>query len=551
MTRFDAATKTWFGPTVPSIFNPEVNFGSAIFQLLSQTPSKIIQINADSGQEMSCAELCLRSIRVALHLRPHLIRVGICASLVCTLSDNVMPVIIGCLTLGFSICPLAPGLNEHDKADMDFMFNLLTPIVVFCDEDNRKAVERAVAKQGTRMRQTKIYVFGRTAGRSRSVEELLRPADGEESFKPPNVGNPSKSLAVILAPADDYGLPKAVVLSHAQVLAQQVFASNFDAGPIFNICPIHWPTGLFAMLTSLYHVRPHVITQKPFAKKIFVSIIKRYKVEDIFTPQAHRTDLQNHRMFSNADFICMDWYTEGLSVSKELHIRLKATDPKAFVKSAYGLTEIGLLTSLTGPHAPESVGTLGDNVIVKIVNRFGQRLGIDERGEIRVMNKHRLIGYMHYNKELTRPNYDAEMFFKTGHIGYFDENGFLYVLGRADEIIKYRNFYIQPAELEAIIARIDGVQEVCCVGAPMEDRLSDLPVAAIVRTPGSTLTAKQVTDAVVSQVSDHMQLRGGVLFLNFLPKSSKGKVLRTMVKYPIWVDRLYRYHCRALNFLES
>lgn len=111
------------------------------------------------------------------------------------------------------------------------------------------------------------------------------------------------------------------------------------------------------------------------------------------------------------------------------------------------------------------------------------------------------------------------------------------MVDRIKDIIKYKNYQISPSDLESVIEKIEGVSHVCVTGVPVEDKSSDLPTAVIVRKEGSTLTEKQVLQAVNSQVSDFKQLRGGVYFVERLPTSAAGKVLRRAVKEMV-INRL-------------
>lgn len=530
MARYDAKTKTWHGPALPSVLNPEANFGQVALNLLGRNPSKVIQINADSGLEMTCAEVRLRSIRVALNLRRKLgLRKGDLVSLVCANSDNVLPVFVGCLTIGLAVNPLAPSFN---KDDLVHMMRQTKSNVVFCDRNNREVVQEAVSETAV-AGSAKIYVLGDAVGNFGLIEDLLSPAEGEENFVPEYLGDSNKLLALVLCSSGTTGLPKGVCLSHAQLIEGEVFANELNAGPIFNFSPLFWATGMFALLTSLYYTRPRVISTRSFTEETLIAIIERYKVEDIFTPPYCLSVLQTHPEFSKADFSSIRrWTIGGAFVSEDLRLCLEARFSKGAAKRVYGASEIGFITSGAAPAAPGSVGSLANNVSVKIVDENDCRLGPGESGEIRVQYKHRFLAYFN-NAEATESAFDEEGFFKTGDIGYFDQEGFLYVIDRIKDIIKYKNYQISPSDLEVIIKQIDGVEQACVAGIPVEDNSSDLATAMIVRSNGSTLTEQQVIDAVDKQVSDHKKLRGGVFFVSELPTSASGKVLRRVVKQMI------------------
>lgn len=86
-----------------------------------------------------------------------------------------------------------------------------------------------------------------------------------------------------------------------------------------------------------------------------------------------------------------------------------------------------------------------------------------------------------------------------------------------------------PAELEDLLLGHAQITDACVIGVPC-DRTGELPRAYVVRRPDSTLTTKDVEDYVADKLSDHKKLRGGVEFIEQLPKSAAGKLLRRVLK---------------------
>lgn len=532
MAYYDPECKQWRGKTQPSILNPEANIGQIVWNLLSRTPDKVIQINADDNSHMTCAEMKSRIVRVALNLQSMGCRRGDIVSLVCTNSENVVPVYIGCLTIGSVVNPLAPVFNEDDLVHM---MRQTQSRFVFCDEENRVIVEQAAAEAIAK--KPKLFVMGKSAGESLPIDSLLRPVKGEEHFVPEYLGDSKKLLAIILCSSGTTGLPKGVCLSHAHLIENDMMAEEINAGPIFNFSALFWATGMFAVLTSLYYHRPRVITRKPFHEETVIDIIEKYKVEDIFTPPSYIAVLVNYPRFADADFSSVKrWTMGGAIVSEELRVKLENRLPNGIAKSVYGTSEIGIITAADTPFVPGAAGTLTSNLEAKIVDECDRRLGPMEKGEIRMRFKHKILGYLN-NEQATREAFDEEDFFKTGDIGYFDQHGYLFVIDRIKDIIKYNNYQVSPSDLEAIIEKIDGVKQVCVTGVPLKDRTSDLVTAVVVRKQDSMLTEEQLLNTVNNQVSDYKQLRGGVHFVDRLPTSAAGKVLRRAVKEMV----IYRF----------
>lgn len=529
MAQYDPKTKLWRGPVCPSVRNPEANLGQIVVDLLSRDPGKVIQINADDESEMNCGEMKRRIARVANHLSKSGLAKGDFVSLACGSSENVVPVFVGCLAIGVVVNPLAPVFNKDDFAHM---MKLTQSKAVFCDEGNREVVEEAV-EEAIKVKPA-MFVFGKAAGSCRSVDDLLSPVGGEDQYEPEYLGDSKKLMAVLLCSSGTTGLPKGVCLSHANLIEGDVIREAHNCGPIFNFSALFWATGMYAVLTSLFYTRTRVFTAYPFNEVLLIKILSKYNVEDVFTPPAYVAALQNYPNFSNLKFNSIkQWTMGGAMVSQQMVTNLSKQLPNGAAGPIYGTSEMGIISRI--PFAPGSVGTLCRNLEVKIVDEEGHRLGPNEKGEIRLKHKHPMLGYL-YNPEATQAAFDEENFFKSGDVGFVDSHGYLYVIDRIKDIIKFNNFQISPSDLESIIEKIDGVRLVCVVGVPLADKSGDLATAVIERNEGAKLTEELVIGFVDGQVADYKRLRGGVRFVDELPKSAAGKVLRRLVKEMVLKD---------------
>lgn len=133
------------------------------------------------------------------------------------------------------------------------------------------------------------------------------------------------------------------------------------------------------------------------------------------------------------------------------------------------------------------------------------------------------LGYVGDDKA-TAETVDSEGWLKTGDLCYFNEDGFLYIVDRLKELIKYKGYQVPPAELEHILQSHPGIADAAVIPYPDED-VGQLPMAFIVRQPGSNLTEQQVMDYVAKQVAPYKKVRR-VTFVTSIPKSPAGKILR-------------------------
>lgn len=126
--------------------------------------------------------------------------------------------------------------------------------------------------------------------------------------------------------------------------------------------------------------------------------------------------------------------------------------------------------------------------------------------------------------EATAATMDSEGWLKTGDLCYFNEDGFLYIVDRLKELIKYKGYQVPPAELEHILNSHPDILDAAVIPYPDED-VGQLPMAFIVRKPGSKLTEQQVMEHVAKQVAPYKKVRR-VAFVSAIPKSPAGKILR-------------------------
>ena len=115
----------------------------------------------------------------------------------------------------------------------------------------------------------------------------------------------------------------------------------------------------------------------------------------------------------------------------------------------------------------------------------------------------------------------------TGDIGYYDEQGRVFIKDRKKELIKVKGLQVAPAELENVLRGLEGVADVAVVGVP-DHRAGELPRAYVVKK--GELTEEQVKSHVAKALAPHKQLGGGVEFLAEIPKSAAGKILRKDLK---------------------
>ena len=118
-------------------------------------------------------------------------------------------------------------------------------------------------------------------------------------------------------------------------------------------------------------------------------------------------------------------------------------------------------------------------------------------------------------------------------MGYQDRDGYFFITDRVKELIKYKGFQVAPAELEGLLATHPKVADAAVIGVYRADLASEVPRAYIVVAPDvapSSRTETEILQWLQNQVANHKRLRGGLKFVQAIPRSVSGKILRRLLK---------------------
>ena len=203
----------------------------------------------------------------------------------------------------------------------------------------------------------------------------------------------------------------------------------------------------------------------------------------------------------------------------------KLGGPDCFISQTWGLSETtGSATIMPFGMTDDtgSVSPLIPNMLARIIDDDGKDVEPGKPGEVLVKGPVVCKGY--HNNEAA----DAEAFtgewFHTGDIAEF-RNGLFYIVDRKKELIKYKGLQVAPAELEALLLNHPDILDAAVIGIDTDDGTNEVPRAYVVADQ-KKISGQQIIDYVKANVASHKQLRGGVVFLDVVPKSPSGKILR-------------------------
>lgn len=166
---------------------------------------------------------------------------------------------------------------------------------------------------------------------------------------------------------------------------------------------------------------------------------------------------------------------------------------------------------------------------MKVVDESENRLGPNSIGEILMKTPVPILGYFG-EPEKSREAFDDEGWLRTGDLGYFDDDHFLFLTGRTKEMLKYNNYQVQPSEIEELINSIDGVENSSVVGILNKSSGNDIIIAFVKRAPKSFISENEIIEFVHQRVIDAKKIRGGVHFVDSFPLNPSGKIKKNELK---------------------
>ncbi|KAK1289951.1 4-coumarate--CoA ligase-like 7 [Acorus calamus] len=220
-------------------------------------------------------------------------------------------------------------------------------------------------------------------------------------------------------------------------------------------------------------------------------------------------------------------FVGGAPLSREAAERFARRFRHVRIEQGYGSTEAGGIARMRREDECEnyeSVGKLSENLEAKIADPVtGEPVGVGQQGELWLRGPPIMKGYID-DDDANASTFTSNGWLKTGDLCRFDENGYLYVVDRIKELIKYKAYQVPPMELELILRSLPQISDAAVIPYPHEEA-GQIPMACVVRRPGCHIDEATVMDFVAGQVAPYKKIRR-VAFVDSIPKSPTGKVLR-------------------------
>jgi acyl-CoA synthetase (AMP-forming)/AMP-acid ligase II len=327
------------------------------------------------------------------------------------------------------------------------------------------------------------------------------------------------------------GLPKGVILTHRNLVANLLQCHQVRRTPRDLVWLAYLPMfHIYGFAFALYGlvIGGTLVTLPRFEPQAFLAAIQRYRVTQLSVVPPVLQFLALHPLVDSYDLSSLvnvgcGAAPLGSGMEQRACERLKCP-----VEQGYGMTESSAVITMTYPGRarPGSCGQLLPRTQARIVDPLTQTdVGRGVPGEIWFRGPQAFRGYLN-NAEITARTVTSEGWVRTGDVGYFDADGYLFITDRLKELIKVKGFQVAPAELEALLLTHPAVLDAAVIGRP-DERSGELPVAFVVaREP---IDGAALKDWVARRVIDYKHLCE-IVFCEVIPKSPSGKILRRVLR---------------------
>ncbi|MFW9941968.1 MAG: AMP-binding protein [Candidatus Thorarchaeota archaeon] len=445
--------------------------------------------------------------------------------------------LLGIMETGAAVVPINPLLKESDVVHIiRDAGNINT---VFIHKNQYRTIKR-VRKQ---VELENVILIGTEEGKEDTI--TLTEFINGKAPKPPEVEfDPLNDVAALLYTGGTTGLPKGVMLTHNNLIADILSAmymggepaedepSVFGVGVNLSILPLCHSFGFTVVIIAM-HLAAMLVMFASFNASEVLEAIEYYKVKGFVGVPVMFQMIVNSPDFTERDLSSLETAGAGsaalpLEVSKKWE-GVTGTKPG----QGFGLTEASPITHTATLWMPEikseSIGVPIIDTDAKIVNPDTlEELPIGEVGELLIKGPQIMKGYWNQPEETEKAIINGWL--RTGDLARMDEQGYFYIEGRTKDMIKYKGYKVMPREVEEKLYEHPAVLEVGVVPAP-DPNIGETIKAYIVLKPEfkDNTTEKDIIEWAKERMAGYKYPRH-VEFLNVLPRTAVGKVFRRKLR---------------------
>ncbi|MBI1801494.1 MAG: AMP-binding protein [Chloroflexi bacterium] len=329
---------------------------------------------------------------------------------------------------------------------------------------------------------------------------------------PAVVINPREDVVVMPYSSGTSGRPKGVMLTHYNLVAQMCQLDSAwkstEGESMISPLPFFHIAGIVGSLLLGIWKGIRLVTMPRFDLEQYLQLSEKYEATRAVLVPPIVLGLAKHPIVDKYHLSKLRVIYSAAAPLSENVARACGERLHCMMGQAYGMTEVSGASHVTPDepdmNKPGSVGFCLPQMEVKLMDTIsGAEVGQNELGEIWMRGPNVMKGYLN-NPQATASTIDADGWLHSGDVGYVDDKGYMYVVDRVKELIKYNAYQVAPAELEAVLLANPAIADAAVIPSPDEEA-GEVPKAFIVlRAP---LTEQQIMDFVAGRVAPYKKIR--------------------------------------------
>ena len=301
------------------------------------------------------------------------------------------------------------------------------------------------------------------------------------------------------------------------------------SGPIYHSTPNAW-------LGTFYNLGANIFVAAKFDPEQMLANVERYRITHLLAVPTMFVRLLKlpEEVRRKYDLSSLKFVMHGAAPCP-VHVKRAMIEWWGpVIHEHYGGTETGAVTYLDSPQwlaHPGSVGRPLESVRLMVLGEDGEEIAAGGTGEIVAWHRH-YPEFTYHGDDAKRARAQKKGLMSLGDVGYLDDDGFLYLCGRASDMIISGGVNIYPAEIEAEILKLAGVADCAVFGIPDEE-FGEQVCAVIQPRPGVTLAEADVR-AELRQTLAGYKVPRKITFSDTLPREDSGKIFKRKLREPYW-----------------
>lgn len=431
-------------------------------------------------------------------------------------SPEVLYIYLACLRSNIIFHPLNTAYKDHE---LSFLLEDADPALFICEKEVYEKID------SLNLKHPPSHIFTIQIQHKDSIQAIKLAGIHEV------VDCSEEDTAALLYSSGTTGRPKGIMLTHGNIGTNAMSlkeAWEFTANDcLLHALPIYHVHGLFVALGCVFLSGSKMLWLDNFEVNEVLNQLPKCTVM-MGVPTYYTRLINNKGLTSKVTQNLRIFISGSAPLLEETFMDFYSITGHKILER-YGMTETNIISSnpISGKRKSGTVGLPLEGQQVRIINNDSEPVGADEIGNIQVKGPNVFKGYWKLAQK-SKEDFSLDNYFNTGDQGYFDEDGYLIIVGRNKDMIISGGLNVYPKEIESFIDKIEGVYESAVIGLEDAD-FGERVVAVIVKDENSKVIEENIISDMKLQMAGY-KVPKQIFFSNELPRNAMGKVQKNFLR---------------------